>query len=242
MSNKNDDNNINKPNEQKKEDLLRDLSENFNIDLGEGGNEATPNPQKINQQKSNLPSIPETSFEVSCIMPLKGQKDRFNKNEDSTILNIFGDEDENENLVSFYGVNGDLQQLVNNIDLRKSEPTGFLSVVNFYKIGNEQISKITKTINQNDLIACKRVIDKIEFDEKMITKINDLKYLLMKSKDITDDDTVEILTNKEYLNDLFAWRDILPGDDSFYRSIMFSYIEYLILNNDLENYKTFIYD
>ena len=84
MSNKNGDNNINKPNEQKKEDLLRDLSENFNIDLGEGGNEATPNPQKINQQKSNLPSIPETSFEVSCIMPLKGQKDRFNKNEDST--------------------------------------------------------------------------------------------------------------------------------------------------------------
>ena len=38
--------------------------------------------------------------------PLKIQKDKFDRNEDSTILNIFVDDDENDNLVSFYGPGG----------------------------------------------------------------------------------------------------------------------------------------
>ena len=234
MSDKNN-NKTKAQNEQMKEDLLRELS----MDLGD----TQPQNQKNkNGIKNPLSNIPETSIEISCIEPLKGQKDRFDRNEDSTILNIFGDDDENENLVSFYGPGGDLQSLVNNLDLNKSEPIGFLSVVNFYKVNNEHLSKLTQTINQKDLLACKKIMDKIEFDGKMVTKINDLKYLLIKSKDITNEVSDEILRNKEYLNDLFAWRDMLPGEDSFYRAVMFSYLEYLILNNDFENYKTFLYD
>ena len=234
MSDKNN-NKTKAQNEQMKEDLLRELS----MDLGD----TQPQNQKnTNGIKNPLSNIPETSIEISCIEPLKGQKDRFDRNEDSTILNIFGDDDENENLVSFYGPGGDLQSLVNNLDLNKSEPIGFLSVVNFYKVNNEHLSKLTQTINQKDLLACKKIMDKIEFDGKMVTKINDLKYLLIKSKDITNEVSDEILRNKEYLNDLFAWRDMLPGEDSFYRAVMFSYLEYLILNNDFENYKTFLYD
>ena len=226
-----------KANEQTKEDLLRELSENLDIEIGGKGEK--PIPKNDKEIKASLSTIPEASIEISCIEPLKSHKV---VNEDSTILNIFGDDDENDNLVSFYGANGDLENLVNNLDLRKSEPTGFLSVVNFYKVSNEHLSKLTQSINQKDLLACKKIMDKIEFDGKMVTKVNDLKYLLMKSKDITNDDMDDILNNKDYLNDLFGWRDMLPGEDSFYRSIMFGYLEYLILNNDFENYKTFLYD
>ena len=52
----------------------------------------------------------------------------------------------------------------------------------------------------------------------------------------------DILNNKEYSKELFAWRDIMPGDDSFYRAITFSYIEFLILNKDLDLYKSFLYN
>ena len=227
----------NKANEPTKEDLLRELSENLNIDIGGNGEKPIPNNNK--EIKDSLSTIPEASIEISCIEPLKSHRA---VNEDSTILNIFGDDDENDNLVSFYGANGDLENLVNNLDLKKSEPTGFLSVVNFYKVSTEHLSKLTQSINQKDLLACKKIMDKIEFDGKMVTKVNDLKYLLMKSKDITNDDMDDILSNKDYLNDLFGWRDMLPGEDSFYRCIMFGYLEYLILNNDFENYKTFLYD
>ena len=241
MRNNNDNNSI-KQSDQTKEDLLRELSQNLEMDIVENNNESKPKPKNPNDIKDSLSTIPEASIEISCIEPLKGQKAKFERNEDSTILNIFGDDDENENLVSFYGPGGDLQNLVNNIDLNKSEPIGFLSVVTFYKVNNEYLSKLTQSINQKDLLACKKIMDKIEFDGKMSTKINDLKYLLIKSKDISNEDSDEILKNKEYMNDLFSWRDMLPGEDSFYRSVMFSYLEYLILNNDFENYKTFLYD
>ena len=35
---------------------------------------------------------------------------------------------------------------------------------------------------------------------------------------------------------------MLPGDDNFYRPVIFSYLEYLILNKDFDNYKTFLND
>ena len=164
---------------------------------------------------------------------------------DCTILNLFGDDDENDNFVSFYGPNGDLRGIVQDMEksekqLKKAE--GFLTVVQFYKINNEQLNKLTKSINQSDLMSCKKAIDKIEFDGKMVTKVNSLNYLLIKSKDISNDSTDQILNDEQYSNDLFAWRDLLPGEDSFYRAIMFAQLEYMILTNDFEQYKTFLYD
>ena len=235
---KNNDNDVNKSNEETKEQLLRELSENLNMDLVD--EDKRPSIVKNDKNiKESLSTIPEASIEISCIEPLKGFNNKYER-EESTILNIFGDDDENNNLVSFYGANGDLENILKNIDLNKSEPTGYLSPVNFYKVTNEQLSKLTQTINQNDLFACKKVMDKIEFDGKMVTKINDLKSLIMKSKDVPIEYTDEILNNKEYSTYLFGWRDILPGEDSFYRTIMFAYLEYIILNNYFEQYKTFL--
>ena len=222
-----------------KEQLIKELS---NMDIGDPKDEIEPKYKNGKDIKESLSTIPEASIEISCIEPLKGFNNKLERNEESTILNIFGDDDENDNLVSFYGANGDLENLVKNIDLNKSEPIGYLACVNYYKVTKEQLSKLTQSINQKDLLACKRVMDKIEFDGKMVTKINDLQYLLMKAKDISNDDSEDILNNNEYSNYLFAWRDILPGEDSFYRSVMFSYIEYIILNNDFEQYKTFLFD
>ena len=172
----NNEKNKNNKKEQEKEQLLKEFSENINVDLG-GNNEKNPNPKNQNI-KPTMSTIPEASIEISCIEPFKGMNNKMERNEESTILNIFGDDD--DNLISFYGAGGDLENLVKNIDLKKNEPTGYLPVVNYNKVSNEQLAKLTQSIEQDDLLACKKYIDKIEFDGKMVTKINDLKFLLMK--------------------------------------------------------------
>lgn len=166
----------------------------------------------------------------------------FKNNNDNTIINVFGDDD--DNLVSFYGEGGDLEKIVKTLDINKNtnnEPEGYLTAFNITKVENEHLAKFTQSIDQKDLLACKRIIDNIEFDGKMITKVNDIKYLYMKTKEISDENMDKILNNKEYSNDLFAWRDIFPGEDSFFRAVMFSYLESLILNNDFEEYKCFLF-
>ena len=232
----NDKDKINQSNEEAKEQLIKELSENLSIEVE---NESNKKSQANN--KTILSTIPEASIEISNIEPSNEQKERLAKINDCTIINIFGDD---ENLVSFYGAGGELENLVNNLNYEKNKNIieGYLSVIKIMKIGNEQLVKLTQSIDNNDLLAVKKIIDKVEFDGKMVTKINDFKYLLMKSKDIGNDDMEEILNNKEYSNDLFAWRDIKPGEDSFYRAIIFSYLEYLILSNDFEQYKYFLYD
>ena len=58
----------NKANEPTKEDLLRELSENLNIDIGGNGEKPIPNNNK--EIKESLSTIPEASIEISCIEPL----------------------------------------------------------------------------------------------------------------------------------------------------------------------------
>ena len=237
MSNSKENNTdkINQSNEEK-EELLRKLSENLDI-----GNEIKNTNNKDNQSKNSMPTMPET-IEISCIEPSNLQREKFIKNNnDNTIINMFGDDD--DNLVSFYGEGGDLEKLVKTLDINKNnnEAEGYLTAFNITKVENEHLAKFTQSIGQKELLACKKVIDKVEFDGKMVTKVNDIKYLYMKSKDISNDVMDKILNNKEYSNDLFAWRDIFPGEDSFFRAVMFSYIENLILNNDFEEYKCFLF-
>ena len=228
---------INQSQEETKEQLLRELSENLNL-----GQEENKINKKEDESKFSMQTMPET-IEISCIEPSDFQKEKYFKNtDDNTIINVFGDDD--DNLVSFYGEGGDLEKLVNTLDVNKknnNEPDGYLTAFNITKIGSEHLAKFTQSIDQKDLMACKKVIDKLEFDGKMITKVNEIKYLYMKSKDISNDAMDKILGDKEHSNDLFAWRDIMPGEDSFFRAIMFSYIESLILSNDFEEYKCFLF-
>ena len=51
-----------------------------------------PKPNNSYGIKDSLSSIPEAIIEISCIEPLKIQKEEFDRNEDRRILNIFGDD------------------------------------------------------------------------------------------------------------------------------------------------------
>ena len=240
MDKKNEKNNVaNRNKEDAKAQLLKELSEN--MDLAEENEGKTNKGKGI---KAPLGMGLDLGNEISAIMPLKDPREKVNKLGDCTVLNLFGDDD-NDNFVSFYGPNGDIQDIVE--DLEDSEkqsklPGGYLSVVRFYKISNEKITNFSKSIDSSDLKSCKMAIEKIVFDGKMVTKINSLNFLLIKSKDVKNESTDDILNNEEYSYDLFAWRDLMPGQDSFYRSIMFAQLEYMILTHDFEQYKTFLYD
>ena len=171
MSNpkENDKDKMNQSNEETKEQLLRELSENLNI-----GQEEKNNNKKEVESKITTETMPDT-IEISCIEPSNLQKEKFFKNNnDNTIINVFGDDD--DNLVSFYGEGGDLEKLVKTLDINKNnnEAEGYLTAFNITKVENEHLAKFTQSIGQKELLACKKVIDKVEFDGKMVTKVNEI--------------------------------------------------------------------
>ena len=166
---KKNENNIN-PYDTKQQ-LLKDLSENLDLD---GENEANTNINNAKEVKAPLQIISDPNNEISCIMPLKAQKDKMDKVGDCTIINIFGDDDNTE-LISFYGDNMELEKIVKNLegkDKKSKEPEGYLPVVNFYKINNEQLNKLTKSVNQKDLIVSPHYLEIYYLLTKKICTIN----------------------------------------------------------------------
>ena len=167
--------------------------------------------------------------------------------EDSIIPNTF---DNQNDLMSFYGVNNDIENIVKNLQFNDSLKQDYsiivddyLEIVQFNKINQEQIKKIILTINQKDLSDCKRVMESLDYDGKIISKISDINYLLIKAKEIDNNDMEEIKKkNEETENCIYAWRDILPGEDSFFRAIMFSFLEDIILSRNINNYLIFLHE
>ena len=244
----NNENNINS--ELEKETLIKELSESLNIDFI---NEIEANNQ--NNNKKSLTTIEELPNEMSVQSSKNSVSEKIeksnndNKIEDSIIpTNNF--DDENNNLISFYGVNNDIESIVKNlqtnetmkIDLSIIEED-YLEVVKYDKINMDEILNIVQSVNQNDLQDAKKGMEMIELDGKTISKISDINYLLYKAQDIDNNDMEEIKKQmEEKNNDLFAWRDILPGSDSFFRAITFSYLEDIILKRDINEYRTFLYE
>ena len=56
-----------KGDKEAKEQLLRELSENLNMDLGEPTDEIPANNKNDKGIKASLSTIPEASIEISCI-------------------------------------------------------------------------------------------------------------------------------------------------------------------------------
>ena len=246
-------NNINQ--DQYKELLMKELSDNLNLQLVNNETNTTINNTDI--RKKSLTTIEEvnsenksnTSFNTKNKKKKEEQwpEDNEGKIEDSIIPNIFSGEND---LMSFYGGNNDIENIVKNLQYNEDMKQNisiliedYLEVIQFNKISLEQIMKIIQTINPNDLQDCKRAMETLDYDGQVISKISDIYYLLIKAQEIDNNEMDNIKKKiEEKKNTLYAWRDILPGGDSFYRAIMFSFLEEIILSRNINTYKTFLFE
>jgi len=242
-------NNLNS--ELEKESLIKELTESLNIDFADMN--ALENNDQNNMKKS-LTTIQEMPNEMSVQSSKNSEVERIEKNsndnkiEDSIIPNYFDDEN-NNNLISFYGVNNDIESIVKNLQTNETMKQDlsiieddYLEVEKFEPVGIDEILNIVQSVNQNDLQDAKKGMEMIDLDGKTISKISDISYLLYRAQDIDNKDMEDIKKQMEDKNDLFAWRDILPGSDSFFRAVMFSFLEDIILKRNINDYRTFLYE
>ena len=238
--------------ENDKELLIKELSENLNIDYDTNDNNANIyNAGGIKQSLTTIQEDINESITDPSIISRKDKKKEENKNlevcGDSTILKEFEEEDD---LMSLYGGNNDIESIVNNLQNNENMKQDisilvedYLNVIKFNKINKEQITKIIQSVNSNDLQDGKKIIESKDYDGNIISKISDINYLLFKAKDIDNKDMDDIKKKiEEKSNILFAWRDIMPGPDSFFRAIMFSFLEDIILSRNINYYKNFLYE
>ena len=231
-----------------KEQLIKELSDNLGIEMPL--NDTNTNNIDVKKSLTTIQEVTNESMSHPSFNSVNEKKEIKKEEiiEDSIIpSNTF---DNQNDLMSFYGVNNDIENIVNNLQFNDNLKQDFsiivddyLEVVQFNKINQEQIKKIILTINQKDLSDCKRVMESLDYDGKIISKISDIDYLLVKAKEIDNKDMEEIKKkNEEKDNCLYAWRDILPGEDSFFRAIMFSFLEEIILSRNINNYLIFLYE
>ena len=245
-------NNIPNDNNQEniKELLIKELSENLNIEVESttnvNGNELGKNSlTTIIEESSENFSHPSYASNIEKNLEKKEEDIKDKKIEESIIQNMFDDQ---TGLISFNGDNNDIENIVENLQCENMRQefsiiTGdYLEAIEYSKISAEQIMKIIQTINPTDLTDCKKFMDTLDYDGKTISRISNVDFLLIKSKEIDNKDMDEIKKMiEEKTNALFAWREILPGADSFFRAIMFSFLEEIVLSRNINNYQSFLY-
>ena len=156
------------------------------------------------------------------------------------------DNEDYEDLMSYYGQNYDIEKMVNNFDFERQEfsmlEEDYLEVIEIGEVDDDTFRKITKS-EINNLKLAKEFVEKMDFEGKIISNISDIDYLLLKAKNVTENNREIIKKNLESRKDnIYAWREIQPGNDSFFRSIMFNFIEQLILSRDKNMFRIFIFE
>ena len=147
-------------------------------------------------------------------------------------------------------IKGNLPQIMNSI--HNEENNNFLCDDSSSEENDSSIkeSQIPKKENKSTSII-KDYLELVEFNEVnediLKKKITDEKNNLKKIKDnldkIENKETLifNIEKNLENNENIFAQRKILNNNDSFFRSIIFSYLEDIILNRKKNMFKFFIY-
>jgi hypothetical protein len=100
---------------------------------------------------------------------------------------------------------------------------------------SNDLVELIQRYNKNDLNELRTIIDRLVLDDKLpnVGPVSTLDYLIEgASVNKTKQSIVDTFIN---LNEIiFRWRKIAGDGNCFYRAVMFSYIENIILSKDLE--------
>ena len=116
----------------------------------------------------------------------------------------------------------------------------YLQVIKIKEIDDDTFNKISHTENKN---ISKESLEKIDYDCKIISGIYNLDNLLMKILNLDEKSSHNIKKNLgENNNSIYVCRKILLDNDSFFRSVIFSFLEEIILTKNNKMFRMFIYE
>ena len=126
----------------------------------------------------------------------------------------------------------------------------YLSTRQVYNIPNEKFnSYLANNFDSNDLLNLKNTIIKTGFPNPesiprpTIGKLTFLSKLIEQYYNFSYDKKREMINKYSLLSqDIFKYRSIRGDGNCFYRAVIFSFIEQIILFNEIEMFKNLIYD
>ena len=219
------------------------------------------NKLNVNEYK-NLTTIEEASVESSQVNNNNNSNNKENNNNNKEINNIINEninqnnyslkesiipinQEDNDDLLSFYGQNYDIENVLKNFDGIAQEfsilEEDYLEVIQIGEIDDNTFKNITFSAKE-DLKLAKDYVEKMDYEGKIISNISGMEYLLLKANNVKENNKQNIQKSLEQKNDkIYAWREIFPGNDSFFRSVMFTFLEGIILSKNKNMFRFFLY-
>ena len=184
-----------------------------------------------NNQNSNSNISTKKDGEENIIRDLSTNAETSTDNHKS-ISYIPEKKEENEN---FWSLDGDNKALEFSMLM-----DDYLQVIKIKEIDDDIFNKISHTENK---AIPKESLEKIDYECKTISYIYNLDNLLMKFLHLDEKNSQNIKRNfGENDNSIYVWRKILSDNDSFFKSVIFRFLEEIILTKNNKMFRLFLYE
>ena len=131
----------------------------------------------------------------------------------------------------------------NNIKSQNIDNNEYLISRKLKDIPNDEFTDFISQLNINHLKELKKRIENSESSNKYIGEFNTLGSLIEKIYGYKEENhRIMVQKYKLLTQDIFKHRTIYGDGNCFYRSVLFSYLEQLILFKELNTIKNFIFD
>ena len=229
---------------------------------GNDKNEKENNIPKINNNNNNnmirktMPNYPKNNIEnnnndnnlnnrkTMQINSNENKKKIFEKINEQTILPS-NDDDSSDDLLNCSNNNfivsiiRDLQGDSDKRDISILEDD-YINPKIFRFVQIDNIKKILEQANKNKILELKNLIDNYKLTGRNLDLISSLDNLLKKNYDMKNNIMKSVLENLNiYENIIFKWRATKGDKDCYYRSVMFYFIESIILERNIQYFINF---
>ena len=148
----------------------------------------------------------------------------------------------NNNNINFNN-NTNTPQQQNKINNEEEINSKYLISRKLKDISNEEFTDFISSLNIAGLKELKQKIENFNYNDKIVGEFNTLGHLVEKFYGYKPErHNIMIKKYKTFTQDIFKHRTIYGDGNCFYRSVLFSYLEQLILFKELNAIKNFIFD
>ena len=216
-------------NEKKTDVIIKNMNNNINILLK--SNEESNNSNKNSCNNSN--KISNNNLNINNNIDNIIQNDAL---VDESIIPL--NREDNQDLMSI-GPNVDIEKIVKNLEYGEVSmiEEDYLEVVPLQEVSDDEIFR---NINMNEMEKEKDNWIKFKYEEKIIRKIYEMEKLF-ENRNINENIMNKLIKELDKKNEIiFAWREMQHRSDSFYRSVVFNFLEEIILTKNKKMFKIFI--
>jgi hypothetical protein len=139
--------------------------------------------------------------------------------------------------------NNQSNNINNNKDINEQDNNQYLISRKLKDIPNDEFTDYISSLNIESIKELKKNIENSDCNNKIIGEFNTLGSLVEKYYGYKEErHKIMVQKYKLFSQDIFKHRTIYGDGNCFYRSVLFSYLEQLILFKELNTIKNFIFD